>query len=303
MAFHSPNRRAGTLIELLVVIALLSVLAGMTTVAVSRVRAASLRTTCANNLRQLGLALHRYESSHSALPPGVVHPLLYPSLPRMYGPDTDPYPLMNWHARLLPYLEQDALWRQILAAYEEDKYEFDTPAHVAVRRAQVATFACPADTSRKGIWNTRGQTSYLGIEGVVHHRDEGVLFMDSSVRMAEITDGTSTTLFVGERPPSANLDYGRWHTSWGAWGTLNSTLGVREKEVGGWIPGCHDGPYPFRPGSLKDPCSVFHFWSLHGGGANFLFGDGSVRFLPYKAASLLPALATRAGGEAAPPLD
>lgn len=65
------------------------------------------------------------------------------------------------------------------------------------------------------------------------------------------------------------------------------------------LPQCGDGPYSFSPGSLKDPCSVFHFWSLHPGGAHFLAVDGSVHFLPYAAASLLPALATRAGGEVA----
>jgi prepilin-type processing-associated H-X9-DG protein len=64
---------------------------------------------------------------------------------------------------------------------------------------------------------------------------------------------------------------------------------------------CGPGEYPFRPaGGTDDPCGVFHFWSLHPGGANFAFCDGSVRLLPYAAAGLLPALATRAGGEATP---
>jgi len=64
---------------------------------------------------------------------------------------------------------------------------------------------------------------------------------------------------------------------------------------------CDDGPYAFGPGRTTDPCSAFHFWSLHSGGGNFLFADGSVRFAPYAAADMLPALASRAGGETATP--
>ncbi len=60
---------------------------------------------------------------------------------------------------------------------------------------------------------------------------------------------------------------------------------------------CADGPYAFGPGDLKQHCDAFHYWSLHTGGANFAFADGSVHFLRYSATAVLPALATRAGGE------
>jgi prepilin-type processing-associated H-X9-DG protein len=74
-------------------------------------------------------------------------------------------------------------------------------------------------------------------------------------------------------------------------------LGVRERKIPGnpYAKECPDGPYPFHDGSLTNQCDKFHFWSLHSGGANFVFGDGSVRFLPYSADAMLPALATRAG--------
>lgn len=62
-------------------------------------------------------------------------------------------------------------------------------------------------------------------------------------------------------------------------------------------PTCHDGPYSYAPGHLTNPCSVYHFWSLHPGGANFLFADGSARLLPYSASSIMSALASRAGDE------
>ncbi|MBI3407848.1 MAG: DUF1559 domain-containing protein [Planctomycetes bacterium] len=75
-------------------------------------------------------------------------------------------------------------------------------------------------------------------------------------------------------------------------------MGMSELNV---IPGnpysCPPGPYSFSPGSLTEQCDMFHFWSLHSGGANFAFADGSVRFLSYSAAPIMPALATRAGGE------
>ena len=61
------------------------------------------------------------------------------------------------------------------------------------------------------------------------------------------------------------------------------------------------GPYTFKAGTMFEPCDQFHFWSLHSGGSNFLFGDGAVRLLTYDAAPLLPALATRAGNEAVEP--
>ena len=60
---------------------------------------------------------------------------------------------------------------------------------------------------------------------------------------------------------------------------------------------CPPGPYTFVRGDLKNPCDTFHYWSLHPGGANFAFADGSVRFLSYSADAILPALSTRAGGE------
>jgi prepilin-type processing-associated H-X9-DG protein len=78
-------------------------------------------------------------------------------------------------------------------------------------------------------------------------------------------------------------------------------LGVREPNrlpIRSGSP-CGPGNYPFRPSRFDDPCGMLHFWSPHAGGANFAFGDGSVRFLAYTANDVMPALATRGGGEAA----
>jgi prepilin-type processing-associated H-X9-DG protein len=74
-------------------------------------------------------------------------------------------------------------------------------------------------------------------------------------------------------------------------------LGVRVRNVSIYGPGCGAGPFEYGPGRLDNNCGIFHFWSLHPGGANFLFADGSTRLVPYSANPLMPALATRAGGE------
>jgi prepilin-type processing-associated H-X9-DG protein len=75
-------------------------------------------------------------------------------------------------------------------------------------------------------------------------------------------------------------------------------LGVRTINNGTYGEGCPDGPFDFQPGSFGNQCDAFHFWSPHSGGANFLLCDGSVRFLKYSANRIIPALASRAGGEA-----
>ena len=75
-------------------------------------------------------------------------------------------------------------------------------------------------------------------------------------------------------------------------------LGVSERNVTrDYRATCPPGPYPFAPGSIHNQCDMFHFWSLHSGGAHFLFADGSARFIAYSAAPIMPALASRAGGE------
>lgn len=296
-----------SLVEVLVVVAILGILLGLTAAAVMRIRDASLRADCANHLRQIGTALHGYEAIHRRLPAGVVHPLLLPGVPRLHGQDKDPYPLMSWHSRILPYVEQEALWRQIHEAYQKDPYHIAAPPHDA-KYVSISLYVCSADGPRTRKGNsavpTAGVTSYLGVSGVNSHRSDGVFYMDSDTQFASITDGLSNTLLVGERPPSANAVYGRWHGDWGPWGHANSYLGVREVVFKGpRTIACSNDTSHFQSGRIDDFCSVFHFWSLHSGGANFLFADGSVRFMTYSSAALMPALATRSGGEPQSALD
>src|SRR5262249_42670158 len=127
-----------------------------------------------------------------------------------------------------------------------------------------------------------------------------VLYLNSKVRLTDITDGTSNTILVGERPPSPDFWYGWWYAGYGQAGTgsIDMLLGARERNYGGgYVAQFPSRPHHFQPGNIREQCDVFHFWSLHSGGANFVFGDGSVQFLAYSADSILPALATRASGE------
>jgi prepilin-type processing-associated H-X9-DG protein len=145
-------------------------------------------------------------------------------------------------------------------------------------------------------------TAYLGVEGEDQDEKNGVLYLDSAIRFEEITDGLSRTLMVGERPPSADGYFGWWYAGEGQQrdGSADMVLGVREICTGTHALGCRLGPHDFGPGQITNQCDAFHFWSPHlGGGANFLFADGSVHFLSYSAAPIMVALATRAGGEAA----
>ena len=142
-------------------------------------------------------------------------------------------------------------------------------------------------------------SGYLGVLGTDYLSMNGVLFSGSQVRFADVTDGTSSTLLAGERPPSPDFWLGWWYASGAADGSGDTTLGVREMNGGRvqFTSSCPKGPYAFVDGKVDQQCDAFHFWSLHSGGANFAFCDGSVRFLTYSANAVLPALATRAGGE------
>src|SRR5262249_28649516 len=97
----------------------------------------------------------------------------------------------------------------------------------------------------------------------------------------------SQTVMVGERPPSADFRYGWWYAGdgQGDTGSADMLLGVRERNMADddTFRGCPAGPYNFKAGELANQCDALHFWSLHAGGAHFLFADGSVHFLSYSA--------------------
>lgn len=293
----SRRRHAFSLLELLVVIAIVGILTALSAAAVQRVRETGNRARCADHLRQIGMALHHYHDVQGVFPSGV-----------SYKQGKDPQPFMSWQTRLLPFLEQQAAWDQAVKAFEKDKRFLHVPPHVLFATVMPA-FTCPSDgrTLVPGQIGpiTAGLTSFLGVEGTDQLSQDGLLYLDSRTRLADVTDGTSQTLLVGERPPSADLILGWWYAGEGQSkdGSGDMVLGVLEQNISVYGVECPTGPFEFGLGRVKNQCDAFHFWSVHPGGAHFLFADGDVRFLRYSAAGLMPLLATRAGGESIPDTD
>lgn len=299
------TRSAGfTLLELLVVIGIIALLLGLLLPAVQKVRAAAALAQCRNNVRQLVLALHLYHDAHNSFPMG--HRALFvrsgPTAPLQRGP----LPLSGWPLAILPYLEQHALHQQAMTAYQASWLAFNNPPHTGLNTV-VPVFTCPSDwrvatpqTSMR-TKNNVALTSYLGVAGTdAAETRDGILYQGSSTRLADVRDGTSNTLLLGERPPSADFQFGWWYAGVGQKGTgsAEQVLGVREPNLQPIATGapCGPGKYPYQAAwGFYDPCGMFHFWSPHPGGANFAFADGSVRFLGYSADAVLPRLATRAG--------
>lgn len=222
------------------------------------------------------------------------------------GASGDPFPWISWQARILPYVEQQTLWLQAEQAYQQDPSPFDNPPHGALATV-LPLLTCGSDPRVRQVQTTHqglrvALTSYIGINGTDFTRRDGVLFADSHVPFSDITDGLSRTLMAGERPPSPDFWYGWWYAAVAQQGSGSPdvVLGVREvNQNAAYLWFCPGGPYHFGPGQMDNECDVMHFWSLHRGGSNFLFADGSVRFLTDSADSVLPALATRKGGEIA----
>jgi prepilin-type N-terminal cleavage/methylation domain-containing protein/prepilin-type processing-associated H-X9-DG protein len=303
------KRPAFTLIELLVVIGIIGVLIGLLLPAVQKVREAAARVYCFNNLKQIGLALHSYHDTEGSFPPAIAE--TFDPQPR------DPHQWLSWMGRIMPYIEQNALNANMEAAFASQgagPNPFANPPHFGFS-LPLSNFRCPMDGRQYQASYADGLvvafTGYLGVSGTNLRTNDGILYWNSRTRFADVTDGASNTLMVGERPPSWDLVFGWWYAGAGQWdtsfmpthnsGSSDVTLGMAElniRSVG--IPemnACPDGPYAYGPGTIKNPCDQFHFWSLHTGGSNFLMGDGSVHYFAYSAAPVMTALATRNGGE------
>jgi prepilin-type N-terminal cleavage/methylation domain-containing protein/prepilin-type processing-associated H-X9-DG protein len=299
------TRRGFTLIELLVVIAIIAILMAMLMPAVQKVRESSNNLQCKNKLKQMGVALHGYVSEHKVFPPALVvnsemqNPSFFQTTYTV-PPAPDQKIFFGWMTRILPYLEQKTLY---------DKVNFTAWPwwQHPLNETMMPIYWCNSDPRPGMVINYGGDlvalTEYMGVSGTDQLAEDGILFPNSRVSFKMITDGTSNTLLVGERPPSVDDVYGWWFAGSGAapmnLGATDVVLGTNELTAAD----SSKARDFFRPGSINDPANThrFHYWSQHDAGSNFLFADGSVHFIAYDIGqSTFNALGTRSGGENIP---
>jgi prepilin-type N-terminal cleavage/methylation domain-containing protein len=276
--------KAFTLVELLVVIAIIGILIALLLPAVQAAREAARRTTCSNNMKQIGVALLLYHDNHKKFPAGWTAYDPATGKPHWFG-----VPGWGWSAQILPYMEQIALHKGTI--------HFDLPitdpANDLARVTGITSYRCPTDIGGKTFMLEGGgpivgggsfspvklaTNNYLGVFGTedFHEahansppdspddcRGNGTFFLNSEVRLKDIRDGTSQTFVVGER--SSKKAPSTW---------------VGMVTGGEHAPARICGVATYPPNSEAEPEHYFHnFSSLHPTGTNFLSADGSVRLV------------------------
>jgi prepilin-type N-terminal cleavage/methylation domain-containing protein len=311
----SVRRSAFTLIELLVVIAIIAILIALLLPAVQQAREAARRTQCRNNLMQIGIALHNYEMAFETLPPGVSNP----AGPVLNKPDGYH---MSWITQILPYLEQRNAFNKI--DFTESVY---AAANQPVRKHVIPGLNCPSSPMSHAATAPDGTmfalNAYAGIhndvEAPIDVNQNGVLFLNSSVRYDQVTDGSSSTIYVSEyrNDPQQPLNITLGWMS-GTRGTLRNVVVAMKapanaappqtEDAGGdgetesiWY-GRHDDKavtVPIDPETQLPAAEyVGGLSSFHVGGWHSLMGDGSVRFISQNIGlRVLRNLANRRDGE------
>jgi prepilin-type N-terminal cleavage/methylation domain-containing protein/prepilin-type processing-associated H-X9-DG protein len=289
MSMSRPRRSAGfTLIELLVVIAIIAVLIALLLPAVQAAREAARRAQCVNNLVQLSVALQNYESAHEVLPPGVVNPKgPIASTPKGYH--------YSWMVQILPYIEQGNAFRKI-----NFKFGVYDSINASVRMHAINSFNCPSDGfagAATGSASNNYAACHNDLEAPIDVTNKGVFYLNSSTRFEDIPDGSSFTIFVGEKFHTGT-DLG-WMSGTNA--TLRNTgtpINGQRFPLGVVGIGPDDDADTPPPGDDGSGSFVGGFSSRHPGGVNIAFGDGSVRFLKNTISSrILRRLGNRADGE------
>jgi prepilin-type N-terminal cleavage/methylation domain-containing protein/prepilin-type processing-associated H-X9-DG protein len=265
-----PPRRVGfTLIELLVVIAIIGLLLGLLLPAVQKVREAAARVQCQNNLKQIGLAFVNHESTLGFYPSGGWEWWSVPTYANGQ-PLTGELQYAGWGFQILPFLEGDNVWRGGQAANDLGRAQVavGTPNKVffcpSRRGPQTVTFTNPA------YFNGTPTVTALCDYAASNYEETGVVRYRYPVRLAEVTDGTSNTLLVGDK----RLNRGRLGRTQDdddtgyATGFDNDVVRYTDR------PPAPDYNAPTGDGDLR-------FGSSHTGGFNVVFGDGSVRLLSY----------------------
>jgi len=302
-----PRQRGITLIELLVVITIIAILIALLLPAVQAARETARRARCMNNLKQIGLAMHHYHDAVGGFPPGYVS-----LVPGHQPTDLEFGPGWGWGTMILPFLEQAPLDHVV-----NFNRPITDPGSQTVRASTLSIYLCPSsdgagpirlsDSSGKSLVNDLSPGQYVASAGQFQVADwpsdnNGVFFRNSRVGLRDITDGSSLTMMTGERSRTVS------DTTWvgvvpSAVFCTNPPRAYEECRPPYAMVLAHTGPTPSGghtwvvvPNSQS--AGVDNFWSLHSGGCNFVFGDGSVRFLKATIdAQVFSSLSTRAGAE------
>lgn len=302
---HSQNRAYGfTLIELLVVIAIIGVLVALLLPAVQQAREAARRTSCKNNLKQLGIAMHNYHETANSLPIGVM---------RAGGNITITVSGYTWFRRILPFIEQQSLYEK----YDENANYYSTQPNLGISQTNIPMMHCPSDTVAK-FFNVIPQYNYLvnvgntnigkgsPINGAIYAPgpfDFTDTRIGRSTNFGKIYDGLSNTMMMGEiRVGVTSPDY-RGLVQYGMNASMTGNL-PPNTSIPDLVPSGQCVSTPDLPCDIASNTGYTHQLSMrsrHMGGAHTVLCDGAVKFISDSVdLNAIRSLSTISGSEPAP---